>query len=70
MARISIDNGRTTVDVAELSARRVSDTLKVFAHHNPHISEQIHGLTDDEREHLARCCDLYEREYGEPYVVG
>lgn len=70
MARISINNGLSTVDVSTLTDSQVSTYLRQFAHGQRDISEAVHGLTDDEREYLSLCCERYEAAHGQAWTVG
>jgi hypothetical protein len=70
MARISLNNGSTIVDVSTLTDQQIEIALEyVAASSLDEQREAVHGLTDDPREFVALFCERVEAEIGEVFML-
>ena len=67
MARISINNGNTVKDVADLTDQEIANALEAGAL-DQEISDMAAGVND--REWLDCYCRLHEQRYGSHLVIG
>jgi hypothetical protein len=81
MAQISLNNGTTHTDVADLSDAQVADALDQIgndcrgcdAPDDDHSAPQTvvdSASGDTDREWLTSFCGLWADEYGSAYVIG
>lgn len=70
MAKISISNGLTTIDVAILSDSQVDLAAQIAATNRDLAYQEVDGqVHETERSWLDAYCDAHERQYGAAFIA-